>query len=76
MLGPRKADGGLPQPTFLKLVQDSHLVDSGVDVGIAFEGRAPDIGPFEHGATSGGDSPVGDNSGSSGGCFIELLLFP
>ncbi len=47
MLGPRKADGGLPEPDFLKPAQGSQLVDAGVDVGISFEGSAPDIGPFE-----------------------------
>ena len=47
MLGPRQADGGLPTPEFLKLAQDGNLVDVGVDVGLSFEGSAPDIGPFE-----------------------------
>ncbi len=48
MLGPRKADGGLPVPNFLKPSQGGKLVDAGVDVGISFEGSAPDIGPFEY----------------------------
>jgi signal peptidase I len=48
MLGPRKADGGLPEPNFLKPAQGSQLVDTGIDVGISFEGSAPDIGPFEY----------------------------
>jgi hypothetical protein len=48
MLGPRKADGGLPEPRFLKLARGSKLVDAGVDVGISFAGSAPDIGPFEY----------------------------
>lgn len=81
MLGPRKADGGLPEPNFLKPAQGSNLVDAGVDVGISFEGSAPDIGPFEYTSASGGDSSDGgdggnggnDSGGSSGGCFIGSL---
>ncbi len=48
MLGPRNDDGGLPGTNFLKPAQGSKLVDAGVDVGISFVGRAPDIGPFEY----------------------------
>jgi hypothetical protein len=72
MLGPRKADGGLPEPNFLKPVQGGQLVDAGVEVGISFEGDAPDIGPFEYTAASYDDSSdssnssdTGDNSGGS-----------
>jgi hypothetical protein len=64
MLGPRKADGGLPELDFLKPAQGSTLVDSGVDVGIAFEGSAPDIGPFEY--TSASDDGGSDGDGDSG----------
>ena len=77
MLGPRKADGGLPEPNFLKPAQGSNLIDTGVDVGISFEGSAPDIGPFEYtpdpsdDSNDGGDSGNGGNDNSSGGCFIE-----
>lgn len=48
MLGPRKADGRLPEINFLKPAPGSKLVDAGVDVGISFAGSAPDIGPFEY----------------------------
>jgi hypothetical protein len=48
MLGPREPGGGLPQPEFLKPAPDGSLVDVGVDVGISYEGSAPDIGPFEY----------------------------
>ena len=43
MLGPRKLDGGMPEPNFLKPAQGSILIDAGIDVGISFEGSAPDI---------------------------------
>jgi hypothetical protein len=48
MLGPRKPDGGLPEPDFLRPALGGNLVDVGVDVGISYEGSAPDIGPFEY----------------------------
>lgn len=44
---PRQADGSLPNIDFMKLVDGSDLIDKGVDVGKAFTGSAPDIGPFE-----------------------------
>ena len=56
MLGPRRDDGGLPETNFLKPAQGSKLIDAGVDVGISFEGSAPDIGPFEYTIISGSHS--------------------
>lgn len=44
---PRKADGSLPDITFMHLVSGSDLIDAGVDVGLDFNGSAPDIGAFE-----------------------------
>jgi hypothetical protein len=44
---PRAADGSLPVNDFLRLVGTSSLVDSGVDVGLSFNGSAPDLGAFE-----------------------------
>jgi hypothetical protein len=43
----RKSDGSLPDITFMQLKQGSDLIDAGVDVGIAFKGKAPDLGAFE-----------------------------
>lgn len=45
--GPRKADGSLPDIEYLALKPDSPLRNAGVDVGLPFNGSAPDIGPFE-----------------------------
>ncbi len=53
MLGPRMADGGLPEPNFLKPSKGSKLVDAGVYVAISFTGISPDIGPFEYTTASG-----------------------
>jgi hypothetical protein len=44
---PRKSDGSLPDIDFMKLVPESDLIDKGVDVGLAFNGIAPDLGAFE-----------------------------
>jgi hypothetical protein len=43
----RKSNGDLPDVNFMKLVSGSDLIDAGVNVGIAFAGKAPDIGAFE-----------------------------
>ena len=47
--GPRKADGSLPDITFMHLAVGSNLIDTGVDVGIPFTGILPDLGAFEFG---------------------------
>jgi hypothetical protein len=44
---PRQSDGSLPDIDYLKLVPDSDLRNAGVDVGLPYEGSAPDLGPFE-----------------------------
>ena len=43
---PRQADGSLPT-TFAHLVAGSDLIDKGVNVGLPYNGTAPDLGPFE-----------------------------
>lgn len=45
--GPRKADGSLPDIDYLRLKPNSPLRNAGVDVGLPFNGSAPDLGPFE-----------------------------
>lgn len=47
LMNPRKADGSLPNVTFFKLKPGSSLIDKGVNVGLPFNGSAPDIGVFE-----------------------------
>ena len=47
--GARKADWSLPDITFLKLASTSDLIDGGVDVGLPFNGSAPDLGYAEYG---------------------------
>jgi hypothetical protein len=43
----RQADGSLPSIDFFRLAAGSHLIDAGMDVGIPFNGLAPDIGWVE-----------------------------
>lgn len=45
--GPRQPDGSLPDIPFLKLRLGSAMVDKGVDLGLPFEGVAPDLGAHE-----------------------------
>jgi uncharacterized repeat protein (TIGR02543 family) len=48
MLAPRKADGSLPDFTNLWPSETSQLRNAGVDVGLPYEGIAPDLGPFQY----------------------------
>jgi MYXO-CTERM domain-containing protein len=63
VLGPRKADGSLPDVEFLKLKADSPLIDQGTDVMLPFVGTAPDLGADEYGAVE----PPADTGGTGGG---------
>jgi uncharacterized repeat protein (TIGR02059 family) len=56
MLRPRKADGSLPDINFLKLAPGSDLIDKGTNVGLAFNGSAPDLGYSE--AVTGSVTPT------------------
>lgn len=47
MILPRKADGSLPDISFMHLVPGSDLIDAGINVGLPFNGNAPDLGAFE-----------------------------
>lgn len=44
---PRQTDGSLPNIDFLHLAPGSDLIDAGVDLGMPFNGEAPDLGAFE-----------------------------
>jgi hypothetical protein len=49
---PRLPDGSLPLMPQFRLVSGSDLIDKGVNVGLAYQGAAPDLGAFE------GSTPV------------------
>ncbi len=59
--GPRQPDGSLPDLNgFLHLKAGSDLIDTGVDVGLAYSGSAPDLGAYEfdQGGTAAEADPV------------------
>ena len=47
MRAPRKPDGSLPDVQFMHLASGSDLIDGGQNVGLSFNGLAPDLGAFE-----------------------------
>lgn len=47
LTGARQSDGSLPDVSFFHLKSSSDLIDAGTDVGLDYEGDAPDIGAFE-----------------------------
>jgi MYXO-CTERM domain-containing protein len=70
VLGPRQADGSLPNVDYLKLKAGSPLIDKGTDVMLPFVGGAPDLGADEFGAVKapvGGSSSVAGNTGNDTG---------
>jgi hypothetical protein len=64
--GARKADGSLPDITYMHLVPGSDMVDAGVDVGLPYAGTAPDLGCFETALTG-----IEDNYSST-----EAVCYP
>ena len=47
ILGPRAGDGSLAEGSCLRLVSGSALIDAGVEVGLGYNGTAPDLGCYE-----------------------------
>jgi len=45
--GPRQDDGSLPVVTFMHLKPTDSFIDAGTNVGLSFNGTAPDLGCFE-----------------------------
>jgi hypothetical protein len=68
ILGPRNADGSIPDVGFLKLKKGSRAIDKGEDLGFPFPGEAPDLGAFEYGmpSSSSGSSSSSTAESSSG----------
>lgn len=48
LMAPRQEDGSLPDIGFMKLKPQSQLIDKGMDIGLPFQGSAPDLGAFEY----------------------------
>ncbi|HWA75633.1 MAG TPA: right-handed parallel beta-helix repeat-containing protein [Polyangiaceae bacterium] len=66
-MGPRQADGSLPNLDFMKLRSGSKMIDKGTNVGLAYVGSAPDLGAYEFGAVTGGGAASTGGSPSTGG---------
>jgi hypothetical protein len=45
--GPRHKDGSLPFINFMRLRKGSDMINAGINVGLSFQGKAPDLGCFE-----------------------------
>jgi hypothetical protein len=48
----RSADGSLPVNNFMRLVTSSDCINKGTNVGLAYNGSAPDLGCFESAVTA------------------------
>jgi hypothetical protein len=70
--GPRKADGSLPDIQFMHLAPGSQFIDAGTNVGLSFNGSAPDLGCFEYSFSSG----VSSNSSGRPNEFNLLQNYP
>jgi hypothetical protein len=70
-LGPRQADGSLPNVDFMHLSATSRFIDKGTNVGLPYAGAAPDLGAYEYGAPTttgtGGTTGSGGRGGTGGG---------
>ncbi|RYD18969.1 MAG: hypothetical protein EOP88_20670, partial [Verrucomicrobiaceae bacterium] len=49
LIKPRGPDGELPEIGFMKLKPGNPAIDRGVETGLPFKGKAPDLGAFESG---------------------------
>ena len=47
ILAPRNGNGELPNNDFMRLADNSPLIDAGVDVNLGYNGDAPDLGCYE-----------------------------
>lgn len=79
VLGPRQPDGNLTDSSCLRLVTGSPLIDAGVDVGLAYNGEAPDLGCYEtdgeyHGPDPGTDpQPQPQPEGTHSVAFVTIV---
>lgn len=68
----RNEDGSIPVTSLLALDSTSSLIDAGIDVGLAFQSDAPDLGYLESPYTAIEE----ENSGFEEFELTELTLFP
>ena len=77
----RQVDGSLPNITFGHLVVGSDLIDAGVNIGISYNGTAPDLGAFEYSNSSNNNQPPSIqnqgfliNENSPNGTMVGMVL--
>ena len=70
IMGPRNADGSVPNTEFMRLSATSKLIDAGTYVGLPYSGKAPDLGAFEYNAT--GVLPSHDGAQSDSKWFSSI----
>lgn len=63
---PRQTDGSLPVLTNFHLAPGSDLIDRGTNVGLPYNGAAPDLGAFETGGAGSGTGGTGGSSATGG----------
>ena len=74
VLNARQADGSLPVITFLQLAAASDLINTGTDVGISFNGTAPDRGAFETGGAAPPPPPANQAPVANAGTDKSITL--
>lgn len=74
ILGPRNADGSIPNVGFLKLKEGSRAIDKGEDVGMPFAGAAPDLGAYEFGMPVSSSSAAESSSSGTTAIAVNLAL--
>lgn len=67
LLLPRLSDGSLQELTLLHLTAQSPLIDAGMDVGVAYLGKAPDLGCYEY-----NPSNIVPSDWTAGGSYTEI----
>jgi parallel beta-helix repeat protein len=71
-LKPRKEDGSLPDIDYMHLNPKSKLIDAGVNIGLPYSGKAPDLGCFEYGLIDTVDS-IDTDTLNNDSTFIETF---
>lgn len=69
---PRQANGSLPVITFLQLTSNSDLINAGVNVGLPYNGSAPDITSTETGGS--GTPPANQAPTANAGADKSVML--
>ena len=70
--GARQSDGSLPVSDFLHLVSGSDLIDVGEDVGLPFNGSAPDFGAVEFSTTTTAPGQATNPSPGNGATNVSI----